>query len=219
MLSRVASTAAAAAARRRSGFSLVAKANCRRCFSAAASSPTGRVPLPPMPRVAPHINTTASASTANKSRLRQMWENGNLLIGFGWTLFGVLLVDRYLQYTEGMSVEGAIGMVEETARQKRFEILELHRNDPTIFHCIVRKVYTMQGSHSLMHVDRDDTVDVLEEGIGPDNLYNLCRKMQTTPDGEQQVVSIGWYPVQYLEKVVVPPNKQAWWFSKLAFWK
>jgi hypothetical protein len=169
-----------------------------------------------MPRVAPSINHTASASTANKSRLRKMWENGNLLIGFSWTLFAVLLVDRYLQYTEGMSVEGAIGMVEETARQKRLEILELHRNDPTIFQCIVRKVYKMEGSHSLMHVDQDDIVQVLEEGIGPDNLYNLCRKMQTTPDGEQQVVSIGWYPVQYLEKVA-PPKKV--WFNKLAFWK
>jgi hypothetical protein len=166
-----------------------------------------------MPRVAPSMNHTASASTANKSRLRKMWENGNLLIGFGWTLFGVLLVDRYLQYTEGMSVEGAIGMVEETARQKRLEILELHRNDPTIFQCIVRKVYKMEGSHSLMHVDQDDIVQVLEEGIGPDNLYNLCRKMQMTPDGEQQVVSIGWYPVQYLEKVAEP--KKAWF----KFWK
>jgi hypothetical protein len=202
MISIVASTTV------RRGRSLV-QANCLRCLSSVpASGPTGRAPLPPMPRVAPSINTTTSASTANKSRLRKMWENGNLLIGFGWTLFAVLLVDRYLQYTEGMSVEGAIGMVEETARQKRLEILELHRNDPTIFQCIVRKVYKMEGSHSLMHVDQDDIVEVLEEGIGPDNLYNLCRKMQTTPDGEQQVVSIGWYPVQYLEKVA--PPKKAW---------
>jgi hypothetical protein len=157
-----------------------------------------------MPRVAASLNTSAAST---KSRLREHWDNGNLLLGFGFSLFGVLLVDRYLQYNEGMSVEGAIGMMEEDARQKRLDILEEHRNDPTLFHCIARKVYKMGGSHSLMHVEQDDVLQVLAEGIGPDNLYNLCRKM--TPDG-QQVVSIGWYPVQYLEKVA-PPKKS--WFQ------
>jgi hypothetical protein len=65
------------------------------------------------------------------------------LLSFGFTLFGVLLVDRYLQYTEGMSVEGAIGMMEEDARQKSLGILELHRNDPALFLCVARKVYKM----------------------------------------------------------------------------
>jgi hypothetical protein len=214
MISIVASTTV----RRRLSSSLVqANSNCRRCLSAGPASGPGRAPLPPMPRVAPSRNSTASASTIiQKSRLRQWWDNGNVLIGFGWTLFGVLLLDRYLQYTEGMSVEGAIGVVEQDTRQKRLEILELHKNDPTLFNCVVRKVYKLQGSHSLMHVEQDDIVQVLEEGVGPDNLYNLCRKMQMTSDGqEQQVVSIGWYPVQYLEKMAEP--KKAWF--QWAFWK
>jgi hypothetical protein len=160
-----------------------------------------------MPRVA------ASATTVTPpSGLRYHWDNGNILLGFGGTLFAVLLADRYLQYNEGMSVEGAIGMMEEDARQKRLDILEEHRNDPTLFLCVARKVYKMGGSHSLMFVNQDDILQVLDEGIGPDNLYNLCRKM--TPDG-QQVVSIGWYPVQYLEKVA--PPKKSW--LKLAFGK
>jgi adenosine/AMP kinase len=176
-----------------------------------------------MPRVGPSITGTASATaTATPiptSRLRQWWDNGNLLIGFGWTLFGVLLLDRYLQYSEGMNVESVVGIVEEEARQKRFELLEKHRNDPTLFKCAVRKIYKMGGSHSLMHVELNDVIEVLQEGVGPDQVYNLCRKMNTLDTGvngqqqQQQVLSIGWYPIQYLEKVR-EPKKSRW-----AFWK
>jgi len=162
--------------------------------------------------------STASATTipppppppVQTSKLRQWWDNGNILIGFGWTLCAVLALDRYLLYSESRNVDIAMAEIEQESNDKRAEIFDVHRDDPVQFQCTVRQAYRMGGSHALMHVQVGDVIDVLHEGVGPQELYNLCRISQNG-----HVWSIGWYPVQYLEKVQEPSTN----YSKWAFWK
>lgn len=57
---------------------------------------------------------------------------------------------------------------------------------------VVRPISPMfDGYNSLTGIDAGDVVHVLEENVGPDEKYHLCRK------GE----NIGWFPIQLLQKV------------------
>jgi hypothetical protein len=54
----------------------------------------------------------------------------------------------------------------------------------------------MGGVYGLMGVKEGDILDVLEEGVGPDKFYNLCRQN----DENGKPVAIGWYPSVYTSK-------------------
>ena len=113
-------------------------------------------------------------------------------------------------------------MAAETAR-KRQQLQEQYRKAPAMFECVIRRAYPMGGSHGLPKVQVGEVVQVLQEGVGPDQQYNLCRRRQLTVrkdqngqngqplqnDDDDDSVVVGWYPIGFMEKID-PPKKKRW---------
>jgi len=89
-----------------------------------------------------------------------------------------------------------VGVLSEETRQKRQALLEEGKDKPALYNCVVKESYKMGGSHGLEDVKVNDIVEILQEGVGPGGSYHLCR----TRDQEGNVVSIGWYPIGFMEK-------------------
>jgi len=85
--------------------------------------------------------------------------------------------------------------------QQRTAMRQEHLNSKAQFQCQVRKVppeNMFDGNKSLVGVEVGDVLDVLEEGVGPGKLYNLCRTTKS-----QEAKQVGWYPVWFLEKISI----------------
>jgi len=106
--------------------------------------------------------------------------------------------DRYLQYADRREAGNMVAYIDHEQRLKRLQLREEHKDKPALFDCIVRKEYKMGGTHGLKGAKLDDVLEVLEERVGPNGHYNLCRR-RDADTGE--VLSVGWYPIAYLEKV------------------
>jgi hypothetical protein len=178
-------------------------------LSQQKSSPRKRVVThPPSNR---SFRTTAAqrapdvaTSVSSPGRLRRWWYDGTILLTIGWTAFGLVVVDRGLQYLDSSNVEQVIDMVEDETKQKRQELLAKFWDAPTLYRSTVKIGFKLEGSHGLKYVEVEDVVDVIEEEVGPGNYYNLCR----TKDPNGDVKSIGWYPVSYLQKIEPEPEKK-----------
>jgi hypothetical protein len=157
--------------------------------------------------------TSTNTNNVSTSFLRRHWDNGNVLIAFGWSLFVVLLIDRYLQKSEKKQIHDAIAMLHYQMQRQRDQLSEKYQAEPAIRTARVIKVYHMSGSHSLMHVHENDVIEVLQENVGPSHAYHLCRlRDPTTGD----IVSIGWYPSSHLETLSPSSTKKSlswrWWW-------
>ena len=173
----------------------------------------GRQPLPPMPRILP---TSSSSSVvpppplrrnSSASRLREWWESGSVLLAIGWTGLAVFALDRYLQYQQRAEAVLAVqALAEDAARQKRALRETWKQVHTPLFYCVIRRAYKqMSGSYGLQGVRVGDVVEVLEEGVGPDKLYNLCRIKKG--DADEQ---IGWFPISFMEKIEPVKTKSLW---------
>ena len=69
---------------------------------------------------------------------------------------------------------------------------------PTLFHCVVRK--TSGITHCLSGVQLGDVVEILQEGVGPDKAYNLCR-LPAKDDASLSRDTYGWFPIRWLQKL------------------
>mmetsp|Transcript_46723 Transcript_46723/g.69096 ORF Transcript_46723/g.69096 Transcript_46723/m.69096 type:complete len:204 (-) Transcript_46723:50-661(-) len=109
-----------------------------------------------------------------------------------------------------METKGASSSIENTRDKLKLE----YGNSSTLFRCVVRKIpqrNMFDGSMSLMGVRVGEVLDVLEEGVGPDGMYNMCRRRRLNvtneddedEDGGEEVFDVGWYPVWMLEKEVM----------------
>ena len=83
-------------------------------------------------------------------------------------------------------------------------LLSLLETKPTIFHCVIRKSAGL--THCLSGVQLGDVVEVLEEGVGPERAYNLCRLPARAQDEGQSSTSLstdtyGWFPIRWLQKL------------------
>ena len=133
-------------------------------------------------------------------------EDGSVLLFIGWSGLALLILDRFLQYRSAQDAADMVGIIQDETRQKRRVLLEKYKDAPTLFECVIRTEYKMGGSQGLKGAKVNDTVQVLEEAVGPGKYYNLCRM---TVDGE---VSIGWYPISFMEKVVPEHQTRRWLF-------
>lgn len=70
---------------------------------------------------------------------------------------------------------------------------------PTLFHCVVRK--TSGLTHCLSGVRLGDVVEILEEGVGPDKAYNLCRLPAKDNEASLSRDTYGWFPIRWLQKL------------------
>jgi hypothetical protein len=130
-------------------------------------------------------------------------------MGIGSAGLLLLTIDRYLQYlqySERRDVFGMVGSLQEVEARKRAEIFEMYKDKPVLYHAKVIFKYQMSGTHGLKSVKLGDTLQVLEEGVGPGQGYSMCRK-RNEESGE--VASIGWYPVTFVERI--QPKRKAWW--------
>jgi hypothetical protein len=100
--------------------------------------------------------------------------------------------------------------VELDAQQSRKEVGErIHDNKgKTLFRCTVRRLpQNFDGHRCLTNIKVGDILNVLEEGVGPGNQYNLCsidRGLRGDSGSESVdggVVSVGWFPCSCLEVV------------------
>jgi hypothetical protein len=69
---------------------------------------------------------------------------------------------------------------------------------PTLFCCIIRKTHGF--THCLSGIRIGDVVEVLEEGVGPLQAYNLCRVPTDHRDSVSKEI-YGWFPYRWLEKL------------------
>ena len=181
---------------------------------------TRRSPLPPMPRVLASPSTTADTNSSHAAvvvhsrmggRLREWWDNGNVLLILGWTGLAVFALDRLLQYQQRADARDIVeSIVYDSKLQKRALLLKW-KDQPALFNCIIRREYKqMGGSYGLHDVMVGDVVEVLEEGIGPDKHYNLCRIQKDDGSGGKED-QIGWFPMSFMEKMEQKkPNKSLW---------
>ena len=81
---------------------------------------------------------------------------------------------------------------------------------PTKYQCKVLRIEPslLDGTHMLRGISVGDVVDILEENVGPSSQYHLCRRRKDRRGWSRQEQSnsegdgsIGWYPVQFLQKV------------------
>lgn len=141
--------------------------------------------------------TRTTTERPSQTKVQNMWKSGNLLIYLGWTGIALLVIDRYLQYAEHQEAQQMMDVISDETKQKRMQLLEEWRDKPTKFKCKVHEEYKMGGSHGLEGVFKNDTIEVLQEAVGPGGYYNLCR----TREQDGTVKSVGWYPIGYLTKI------------------
>jgi hypothetical protein len=69
---------------------------------------------------------------------------------------------------------------------------------PSLFECkILRVEVSLDGTKMLKNIKVGDVVDVIDEGIGPNKAYHLCRLNASN----RRKQSIGWYPIEFLENI------------------
>lgn len=135
--------------------------------------------------------------------------NGTPEIVIGITILSLLGIDHYLQKKHDETRQLVMSQLHAVIRED--EIIEKERNQQNkadfemrdmkcLFLCTVRRLPKyFDGSKCLMGVKLGDQVSVLEENVGPDGMYHLCRHEKNC-NGNNTAVSIGWFPISCLEK-------------------
>jgi len=80
------------------------------------------------------------------------------------------------------------------------DYLTVLETKPILFHCVIRK--NTGFTHCLSGVQLGDVVEVLEERVGPDRSYNLCRlpAKSSTESKSLSTDTYGWFPIRWLQK-------------------
>jgi len=133
-------------------------------------------------------------------------QNGTPEIVIGTTLLTLLGIDYYLQKQQDasrkdimVSLQSAIKHDETEKDTARETDLEKEKDMDKLFDCIVRRIPKyFDGSRCLMGVEVGDQVSILEEGVGPDGMYHLCRMQKAESDAPV----VGWFPTSCLEKLI-----------------
>ena len=135
----------------------------------------------------------SSASESSTPRRR-----GNLLIGLGWALLGLVAVDQALQYKQEQEAHEHRRMLYQMqAAANEENEAQWDATLPSLYKCKVsRTEVSLDGTKMLRNVGLGDVVEVLEAGIGPNQAYHLCRNPASDRPG-----SVGWYPAKYLERI------------------
>ena len=161
-----------------------------------------------MPRVLPAESTTAAAAAAAATTpiapKAPKQRGGNVLIGFGWFLLGLMAVDQGLQYTDRQHAQSTINELRQAEEEARRVFFEQHKELPVLYEAVVKFEYKMSGTRGLKGVKLYDRLQVLEEGVGPNGTYATCRRIDANTG---EITSIGWYPLSFMEKVEKPRKK------------
>jgi hypothetical protein len=87
----------------------------------------------------------------------------------------------------------------EALRQEFLNQPPLLEEDANILlYCVVRR--TSGFTHCLSSVKVGDVVEVLQEGVGPDQAYNLCR-LPAHSNHDMATDTCGWFPIRWLQRL------------------
>jgi hypothetical protein len=114
----------------------------------------------------------------------------------------LLIVDRTLQYYDRQDAARLLAMTKNEQAEQQRALYEEYKDKPMLKECTVKVAYKMGGTHGLPNVTQGQVLQVLQEGIGPQGHYAMCR----TLDEQGNPLAIGWYPMSFLE-----PIKKSWW--------
>ena len=154
-----------------------------------------------------------SAASPLRESLSELRRNGTPEIVFGGLILTVVGIDYYLQQRTDQQKNEMIRQFEQEVKQdeaiSRKEEKELIKQGgadmTTKFKCTVRRVPKQFDGHKcLTNLKVGDVVNVLQEGVGPDNKYNLCsihRSHLPKAAEDEKRISIGWFPCNCLEKI------------------
>eukprot|EP01083_Nonionella_stella_P129975 394428_1 len=126
-------------------------------------------------------------------------KNGTPEITFGVLLLSALAIDQVLQTRQEDARKNMLSELEvaiqDDERKEKFGSGILASKEK-LFDCIVRRLPKyFDGSKSLTDVEVGDKVSVVEEFVGGDKMYHLCR---IEKNGNTMV---GWFPISCLEKL------------------
>jgi hypothetical protein len=138
-------------------------------------------------------------SSAMKDRSWSIRNDGTVEICVGLSLSTIVVVEIVLRYQQDRNHQELLNLLRTEARSSEdLQEKEIWNKIPTLFECFVRKQpLNLDGNKCLTGVAIGDKVQVLQEKVGPDEMYNLCRSV----DDEGEAIAVGWFPTQCLEKV------------------
>lgn len=87
--------------------------------------------------------------------------------------------------------------IDATSFHKQTKELLKKQKKEILFQCKVKRLpVKFDGHKCLTGVQLGDVLNVMEEGVGPGGLYNLC---SVTNNNSEDDVSVGWFPCSCLE--------------------
>mmetsp|Transcript_3268 Transcript_3268/g.7182 ORF Transcript_3268/g.7182 Transcript_3268/m.7182 type:complete len:242 (+) Transcript_3268:128-853(+) len=150
-------------------------------------------------------------------------ERGGIWIYIGWTILGLVGVDQALQYKQEQVDNERRRMIAEMqleADSASVNVADWDESLPTVFTCKILHVDPgLDGTKMLTrsksktnnggirsginrHIKRGDVVEVLKAGVGPNQAYHLCRMREQKSDSiDSSAMVVGWYPIEYLERL------------------
>jgi hypothetical protein len=145
-------------------------------------------------------------SNNHTSRQAQPKRGGGYLIGFGWALLGVVAVDQALQYYQDQQRAEISATLADMQRQADFEqAADWPQDLPVLWEYQIGRIEaSLDGVKMLRNIQIGDTVEILQEGVGPNRAYHLCRvkgSSKTPSSSSSSSSSMGWYPIQYLKEI------------------
>ena len=142
-----------------------------------------------------------SSLRSKKTDSRKLFSTSNSKVPPKWpaVVSAMIVPGMFLAWSVSDSIFGnrQIGK-NETLRKEFLSQPTDFENQPVICFCVVRR--TSGITHGLSGVQIGDVVEVLQEGVGPDNLYNLCR-LPADPTHELSEDIYGWFPTRWLQKL------------------
>lgn len=158
-----------------------------------------------------HSNALLARPFSTQSSNGNWKRNGTPELIIGTAIIAVVGVDYVLQEQQEVSRIDIMHSLKTAIRQDEAEQSRMDEgNDKNngdqeieLFDCIVKRIPKyFDGSKSLMGVAVGDKVSVLEERVGPDKMYHLCRLEKKAVEVDKTVSSIGWFPISCLEKIL-----------------
>jgi len=163
--------------------------------------------------------------------------NGTPEFIVGFTILSLVGIDQFLQSKQRKNRQDVVDQLRlavhvDTLEEKNNETVNgwsgggarsasssLLGEKVALFSCVVRRIPKLfDGNKSLMNVHIGDKVDILEENVGPDRMYHLCRlkreceggighadnddedKHKNSADEDNHYFNVGWFPISCLEK-------------------
>jgi hypothetical protein len=118
---------------------------------------------------------------------------------------GLVAIDQALQYKQELESKQHQEILLELQREAdQQNVIDFDVTLPSKFQCKLLHVEpSLDGTKMLTrnlaayHLRKGDIVEILEENVGPNQAYHLCRYVNKA----NSTVVVGWYPVQFMQRI------------------